>query len=93
MQQAVSPVRATSKVYLKSDIAACTQCAWLEFFLGVWCRGHAKGFQHLKDGGIHFCDDSMKQIYNDPAVSCDLRSVHKSQELSSAHINFITVTL
>lgn len=36
-----------------------------------WClfSGHAKGLKSLNKDHLHFCDDKLRQIYNDPEVS------------------------
>ena len=32
------------------------------------CSGHAKGLKALSGEHLEFCDDSYRQIYNDPEV-------------------------
>ena len=32
------------------------------------CSGHAKGLKSLNGEHLEFCDDSFRQIYNDPEV-------------------------
>ena len=37
----------------------------------VLCSGHAKGLKPLNGDHLEFCDDTFRQIYNDPKVSHD----------------------
>ena len=57
-------------VYIHTYVRTWCACTyvWVCDACCPCCRGHARGMKALRNKGLQFCDDTCRQLYNDPRV-------------------------